>query len=239
MDSFWNGSNRRVIGATQWVPHARGSDHCAVTCWRPSTALLDCHQHGEGHWRSSSNSQYSPGWTFWWNDELFPTTIWQIGGVVGKAPQNRLTISPRIWDWAYSKAEEDVQVHLVFLPVLVLAITAAPLQSGQSFARNYISSATAVDREIGSGIGPGYVPEPLRVGEARHPGPELEMDHLLTAGISKPGGVRNKEDLILALGPGLWTMTETQLSSVTRIFKAGGRKMDKCLVRALGLWMGW
>ena len=113
--------------------------------------------------------------------------------------------------------------------------------SGSSFARFYFdSSATSVDREYGSGMQSDNVPmQPgslcmgIRYGEARHPGPDV--DQLLNLGVSNPGGLRSKEDMVLMLGPGIWTLTETQLSSVTtknaaRAFKAGGRKLDR-LVR--------
>eukprot|EP00435_Cladocopium_sp_Y103_P016336 s1333_g4.t1 len=37
----------------------------------------------------------------------------------------------------------------------------------------------------------------------------------LTVGISNPGGVRQKEDVLLGLGPGIWALAETQLSATT------------------------
>ena len=67
----------------------------------------------------------------------------------------------------------------------------------------------------------------IRFGEARHPGPDLDQDSWLTVGVANPGGLRAKEDILLSMGPGIWTMTETQLSQVTtktteRSLRAGG-----------------
>ena len=120
--------------------------------------------------------------------------------------------------------------------------SATALQLGDSLARLFIDSpATPVDWDIGSGNHPSYVPElwlcptkGIRIGEASHPGPVQEQDSLLTVGIGNPGGLRTKEDLVLSLGPGIWTMAETQLSSVTttttaRALRAGGRKMNRSI----------
>eukprot|EP00435_Cladocopium_sp_Y103_P032314 s106_g8.t1 len=116
------------------------------------------------------------------------------------------------------------------------------LQSGTPFARHMVlSSAASADRDIGSEVLPDYVPEPLqclangvRYGEASHPGPDFDPDQLLTVGVSNPGGLRSKEDLVMELGAGVWTMTETQLSAVTiknsaRSFRSGGLKLNRCL----------
>ena len=52
----------------------------------------------------------------------------------------------------------------------------------------------------------------LRVGEASHPGPSC----LIPFGCSNPSGLRNKESHVVELGPGVWMLSETQLSSVTQ-----------------------
>ena len=72
----------------------------------------------------------------------------------------------------------------------------------------------------------------IRFGEARHPGPDLDQDSWLTVGVANPGGLRAKEDILLSMGPGIWTMTETQLSQVTtktteRSLRAGGHKLNR------------
>ena len=50
-----------------------------------------------------------------------------------------------------------------------------------------------------------------RFGEATNPGP----GPLIFVGTSNPSGLRNKEQLIADLGPGVWQFSETQLSAVT------------------------
>ena len=118
---------------------------------------------------------------------------------------------------------------------------AMALQSGASFARHYYhSSATQVDRDFGSGKLSDFVQEPMfpmaagtRYGEALHPGPEDDhSDYWLTVGVTNPGGVRAKEDMLLAMGPGIWTLTETQLSQITtkstaRTLRSGGHKLHR------------
>ena len=52
-----------------------------------------------------------------------------------------------------------------------------------------------------------------RCGEASHPGPP----HNLVIGCTNPGGLRSKEALAIAQGPGIWTYSETQLSAVTQV----------------------
>ena len=46
----------------------------------------------------------------------------------------------------------------------------------------------------------------IRFGEASHPGPI--SDQLLNLGVSNPGGLPSKEDMVLMMGPGIWTMTD-------------------------------
>eukprot|EP00435_Cladocopium_sp_Y103_P031727 s2118_g8.t1 len=117
---------------------------------------------------------------------------------------------------------------------------ASALQLDHSFARFFnVSSATAVDRENGSGNWSSNVPEQLgcplhgwRIGEANNPGPEPCQDMLLNVGLSNPGGLRGKEDMLLALGPGIWTMSETHHSQVTmkttaRTLRTGGIKLHR------------
>ena len=53
-----------------------------------------------------------------------------------------------------------------------------------------------------------------RFGEAENPGPTEAMGSFVL-GTVNPTGVRNKEGLLTELGQGIWTVTETQLSSVT------------------------
>ena len=96
-----------------------------------------------------------------------------------------------------------------------------------------------MDRDAGSGNLLDNVPELChcpttgkRFGEAEHPGPVPEQDSLLTVGVGNPGGLRAKEDLVLSLGPGIWTMSETQLSAVTtssaaKAFRNGGQKLHR------------
>ena len=51
-----------------------------------------------------------------------------------------------------------------------------------------------------------------RFGEAQHPGPHQS----LVLGCTN-GGLRNKEALAVAQGPGIWTYSETHLSSITQV----------------------
>ena len=76
----------------------------------------------------------------------------------------------------------------------------------------------------------------IRYGEADNPGPHL--GNVLTVGVSNPGGLRQKEDVLLDLGPGIWSLAETQLSVNTFKTCAGtlrnkGRAMNR-EVRLLG-----
>eukprot|EP00435_Cladocopium_sp_Y103_P012734 s3515_g3.t1 len=122
---------------------------------------------------------------------------------------------------------------MLFMPTAALQQTSYPL------ARLLVhSSAASADREIGSGDFGCHVPalghfdssgalcpsfsfwshEPpglgtIRYGEARHPGPPL--GNTLTVGVSNPGGLRQKEEFLLGLGPGIWSVAETQLSATT------------------------
>ena len=53
----------------------------------------------------------------------------------------------------------------------------------------------------------------VRWGEARHPGPSTDW-HLF--GFSNPSGLRQKEEVAMSLGPGVWSFSETQLSQITQ-----------------------
>ncbi|CAE7241535.1 aquIMA [Symbiodinium microadriaticum] len=59
-----------------------------------------------------------------------------------------------------------------------------------------------------------------RFGEATNPGP----GPLIFVGTSNPSGLRNKEQLIADLGPGVWQFSETQLSAVTLPVSSRGVK---------------
>ena len=58
-----------------------------------------------------------------------------------------------------------------------------------------------------------FASTPVRVGEASNPGPP----GIISIGSSNPGGLRGKEDLLLEWGPGIWALSETQLSAVTQV----------------------
>ena len=67
----------------------------------------------------------------------------------------------------------------------------------------------------------GFSQEVLRVGEASHPGPNhsdgpLSSCSNLVIGCSNPSGLRGKESLLVDMGPGIWSLSETQLSTVTQ-----------------------
>eukprot|EP00435_Cladocopium_sp_Y103_P057880 s1104_g20.t1 len=67
-----------------------------------------------------------------------------------------------------------------------------------------------------------------RLGEATHPGPS----ELLTVGSTNPGGLPRKEPLAIEQGCGIWSYSETHLSSVTqkstaRALKACASKVDR------------
>lgn len=138
---------------------------------------------------------------------------------------------------------------------LQLMMPVSALQSMYPFARHFTdSSAVTTDRDLGSGDHGLPLHEPLmptmscrapyvlplcgtassegtiRYGEARHPGPI--GDDMLTVGVSNPGGVRQKEELMLELGPGIWSLAETQLSATTfktssHVLRQEGRKMNR------------
>ena len=55
----------------------------------------------------------------------------------------------------------------------------------------------------------------VRLGEAGNPGP-LEHEEEVFFGTTNPSGLRTKEALAVQLGPGVWSLAETQLSSVTQ-----------------------
>eukprot|EP00435_Cladocopium_sp_Y103_P058197 s55_g20.t1 len=55
---------------------------------------------------------------------------------------------------------------------------------------------------------------PHRWGEARHPGPDDAP--VFQVGFSNPSGLRNKEEIALTLGEGVFSFSETQLSAVTQ-----------------------
>ena len=63
----------------------------------------------------------------------------------------------------------------------------------------------------------------IRYGEATHPGPPL--GNVLTVGVNNPGGLRQKEQSLLELGPGIWSLAETQLSATT--FKTSSQILRK------------
>ena len=51
-------------------------------------------------------------------------------------------------------------------------------------------------------------------------------------GVVNPSGLRQKEDILLGLGPGIWAVTETQLSQQTfrtsaGILSLGARRMNR------------
>lgn len=147
-------------------------------------------------------------------------------------------------------------LNFLFMMLTCLTPTVA-LQHSYPLARLSIdSSAVQTDRDIGSGDGhfvhgsnqvPCSVPlattscpcefcphfqGTLRYGEALHPGPHGE--HLLTVGVSNPGGVRQKEDAILALGAGMWSLAEAQLSSATfrtsaHLLRTAGRRLNRAV----------
>ena len=102
------------------------------------------------------------------------------------------------------------------------------------------ASASADDRELRSEVHAGTradttlldllndPPPPwfrgVRLGEASHPGPFTD----LCLGCTNPSGLRGKESLAVGLGPGIWTFSETHLSSITqgtasRALKASAR----------------
>ena len=72
-------------------------------------------------------------------------------------------------------------------------------------------------------------PPCLRIGEARHPGPDDVQ--LLRFGTSNPAGLLRKESYALDLGPGVWAFCETQLSAITQPFCT---RNFKRLARSIG-----
>eukprot|EP00435_Cladocopium_sp_Y103_P072449 s162_g40.t1 len=132
------------------------------------------------------------------------------------------------------------------------------LQQGAPFARHYIlSTAASADCDFGSGEFPcdNWKPQSLgsslllcsqisslsagseRFGEARHPGPD--RGNLLTVGVSNPCGLRQKEDILLSLGPGIWSLAETHLSQQTfRTCSSNLRKGARALNREIRFYGG-
>ena len=146
----------------------------------------------------------------------------------------------------------------------MLTIFLAPvsaLQQQSTLARFFIDSpAVSTDWDFGSGDNGCFVPswpeplvfldqqecsilstEPLvggiRYGEADHPDPS--SGNLLTVGVNNPSGLRQKEQTLLDLGPGIWSIAETQLSATT--FKTSShilRKEARALNRDIRLHSG-
>ena len=142
-----------------------------------------------------------------------------------------------------------------FLWLMAMLMPAQALQRDHLFARHFhISSAASAVRDLGSGGDACSVPElndgpytsctmctlvpdlsslPAgihRFGEARNPGPHQE--DLLTVGVSNPCGLRRKEDVLLGLGPGIWSLAETHLSQQTfrtcsGILRKGAQQLNR------------
>ena len=55
----------------------------------------------------------------------------------------------------------------------------------------------------------------FRWGEARHPAP-TDQGVRVSLGFSNPSGLRNKEDHLMDLGPGIWSCSESHLTKVTQ-----------------------
>eukprot|EP00435_Cladocopium_sp_Y103_P037958 s173_g10.t1 len=55
-----------------------------------------------------------------------------------------------------------------------------------------------------------------RWGEALHPGPPQAAPTVVPFGFSNPAGLRNKEEIAIDLGPGVWSFAETHLSAITQ-----------------------
>ena len=149
--------------------------------------------------------------------------------------------------------------HLFFIWFAVMFAPSMALQQRNPFAWQFNnSSAATADRVYGSGDFHCDVPEPnwihdvlmaqqfqsfgchfvpkttQRFGEARHPGPvpNIAQDSVLTVGVTNPRGLRQKEDILLGLGPGIWAVAETQLSQQTfrtsaGLLRHGARKMNR------------
>lgn len=72
-----------------------------------------------------------------------------------------------------------------------------------------------------------------RASASRHPGPvpTSTQDRVLTVGVVNPSGLRQKEDILLGLGPGTWAVTGTQWSqknfrTSAGILRLGARQMN-------------
>ena len=98
----------------------------------------------------------------------------------------------------------------MLLPSLGLQTTHA----GDLFFRDHIhvplgTGSATVDC---SGLSCSFAVQACRVGEAANPGPP----HLVQIGTTNPSGLRGKEAHLLECGTGIFTLAETQLSSVTQ-----------------------
>eukprot|EP00438_Fugacium_kawagutii_P027064 Skav214855 [mRNA] locus=scaffold16:296995:306518:- [translate_table: standard] len=77
----------------------------------------------------------------------------------------------------------------------------------------------------------------LHWGEATNPGPP--DDDIVHFGFSNPGGLRNKEEIAMAFGTGVWHYSETQLSSFTqKSFTARMKQLAIAENRQLRLHLG-
>ena len=113
---------------------------------------------------------------------------------------------------------------LQFWVIIVFGFLPTSSAWSQPFAVHFVpSTAPPGDRDLPSGalgskntflaqVSLGHFQSTYRIGEAAHPGP-LEG---ITLGCTNPGGLRLKESLAVGLGQGLWTYSETQLSSYTQ-----------------------
>ena len=145
------------------------------------------------------------------------------------------------WNGHARMPQHGLPFRFFFTFWMLFSSFASALHLPPPFARHFFtSSAASVDREHGSEDGGRHVPGlgtlwcthlaldqidvytfQCRLGEASNPGPNILPPMLLTVGTSNPGGLRRKEEIIFDRGPGLWTLTETQLSFATMRTTAG------------------
>ena len=117
---------------------------------------------------------------------------------------------------------------LLLIHVFVPGVGATPLaellvSSAESSFGGYCDLRSEGDALMAHHLNP-FVQKLCRVGEARHPGPQVLVhddppgDHseiLVPFGCTNPSGLRQKEALAVELGTGVWGLAETQLSQIT------------------------
>ena len=108
------------------------------------------------------------------------------------------------------------------------------------FARHHVlrTAGGSPDCHFGLGDHCAALDEVRRYGEALRPGPTDQGTRLIEIGVANPSGLRNKEDHLIDLGPGIWSCAETHLSHVTQASCRRRLNLSACSHRDLRIHFG-